>query len=95
MEPTGTLRSCPSRANPFGRTGAAFESTAAHYGAHRPACAPGQLRDGLWAARPVLARAAGYRGSVFYQGIEIPESFILRSVGKRASGFTASRFRLG
>jgi heme-degrading monooxygenase HmoA len=36
------------------------------------------LRDGLRAARPVIARAAGYRGSVFYQGVESPESFILR-----------------
>jgi heme-degrading monooxygenase HmoA len=35
------------------------------------------LRDGLRAARPVIARAAGYRGSVFYQGVESPESFIL------------------
>jgi heme-degrading monooxygenase HmoA len=37
-----------------------------------------QLRDGLRAARPVIARAGGYRGSVFYQGLESPESFILR-----------------
>jgi heme-degrading monooxygenase HmoA len=37
-----------------------------------------QLREGLRAARAVIARAAGYRGSVFYQGIEEPESFILR-----------------
>jgi heme-degrading monooxygenase HmoA len=36
------------------------------------------LRDGLRAARPVIARAAGYRGSVFYQGVESPESFILQ-----------------
>jgi heme-degrading monooxygenase HmoA len=37
-----------------------------------------QLREGLRAARPVIARASGYRGSVFYQGVEEPESFILR-----------------
>ena len=37
-----------------------------------------QLRDGLRAARPVIARAAGYRGSVFSQGVESPESFILQ-----------------
>jgi heme-degrading monooxygenase HmoA len=37
-----------------------------------------ELRDGLQAARPVIARAVGYRGSVFYQGVESPESFILR-----------------
>jgi heme-degrading monooxygenase HmoA len=36
------------------------------------------LRDGLRSARPVIARAPGYRGSVFYQGVESPESFILR-----------------
>jgi heme-degrading monooxygenase HmoA len=36
-----------------------------------------QLRAGLRAARPVIARAAGYRGSVFYQGLEEPDSFIL------------------
>jgi len=40
--------------------------------------AANQLRDGLRAARPVIARAAAYRGSVFYQGIESPESFVLR-----------------
>lgn len=37
-----------------------------------------QLRDGVRAARPVIARAPGYLTSVFYQGIENPESFILR-----------------
>ncbi len=37
-----------------------------------------QLRDGLRAARPVIARAAGYLGSIFHQGIESPDSFILR-----------------
>ena len=37
-----------------------------------------QLRDGLRAARPVIARAEGYRGSVFYQGVEHPESFVLQ-----------------
>jgi heme-degrading monooxygenase HmoA len=37
-----------------------------------------QLREGLCAARAVIARAPGYRGSVFYQGIEEPDSFILR-----------------
>jgi heme-degrading monooxygenase HmoA len=36
------------------------------------------LRDGLRAARPIIARAAGYRGSVFYRDIESPEAFILR-----------------
>ena len=37
-----------------------------------------QLREGLLQARPVIARAAGYRASVFYRGIEEPDSFILR-----------------
>ncbi len=36
------------------------------------------LREGLRAARPVIARAPGYLGSVFHQGLEEPESFILR-----------------
>lgn len=36
-----------------------------------------KLRDGLRAARAVIARAPGYRDSVFYQGIEQPESFVL------------------
>jgi heme-degrading monooxygenase HmoA len=37
-----------------------------------------RLRDGLAAARAVLIRAEGYRGSVFYRGIEQPDSFVLR-----------------
>ena len=37
-----------------------------------------QLGDGLRAARPVIAGAPGYRDSVFYQGLEEPDSFILR-----------------
>jgi heme-degrading monooxygenase HmoA len=37
-----------------------------------------RLREGLRAARPVIASAAGYRGSVFYQGVESPDSFLLR-----------------
>jgi heme-degrading monooxygenase HmoA len=37
-----------------------------------------QLREGLRAARPVIARAAGYLGSVFHQGIEEPDAFLLR-----------------
>jgi heme-degrading monooxygenase HmoA len=36
-----------------------------------------QLRDGLRAARSVISRATGYRSSVFHQGIENPESFLL------------------
>ena len=37
-----------------------------------------ELRAGLRAARPVIARAPGCRSSSFYQGLEEPESFILR-----------------
>ncbi len=37
-----------------------------------------QLCDGLVAARHVISRAEGYRGSVFYRGIEDPRAFILR-----------------
>ena len=37
-----------------------------------------RLGEGLRAARAVIASAAGYRGSVFYQGVESPDSFILR-----------------
>jgi heme-degrading monooxygenase HmoA len=37
-----------------------------------------RLREGLRAARAVIASAAGYRGSVFYEGVESPESFLLR-----------------
>lgn len=37
-----------------------------------------QVREGLLAARPVIARMPGYRGSVFHQGVHEPESFVLR-----------------
>jgi heme-degrading monooxygenase HmoA len=37
-----------------------------------------ELRGGLQAARSVIARAPGYLDSVFYQGVEDPDSFILR-----------------
>jgi heme-degrading monooxygenase HmoA len=37
-----------------------------------------QLREALRAARPVIASAAGYLGSVFHQGIEEPHAFLLR-----------------
>lgn len=37
-----------------------------------------QLREGLRAARPIIASAPGYLSSVFHQGIEEPASFILR-----------------
>ena len=37
-----------------------------------------QVREALRAARPVMARMPGYRGSVFHQGVQAPESFVLR-----------------
>jgi heme-degrading monooxygenase HmoA len=37
-----------------------------------------RVREGLCAARPVIARMPGYLGSVFHQGLEEPESFVLR-----------------
>jgi len=40
--------------------------------------AEAQLPDAMRAARSVLARATGYRGSVFYQGIEDPGTVVLR-----------------
>ena len=36
------------------------------------------MRRGLQAARAVISQAQGYRGSVFHQGIEDPQRFILR-----------------
>jgi heme-degrading monooxygenase HmoA len=52
------------------------------------------LRTGLAAARAVFARAPGYLGSVFYQGVEDPQSFILRveweSLDAHVRGFRAS-----
>jgi heme-degrading monooxygenase HmoA len=37
-----------------------------------------ELRNALRVARAVIATAPGYLSSVFHQGIEEPESFILR-----------------
>ena len=37
-----------------------------------------QMRAGLQAARAVISRAEGYRGSTFHQGIEDPQRFVLR-----------------
>jgi heme-degrading monooxygenase HmoA len=36
-----------------------------------------QLREALRAARAVLARFPGYRGSTFHQGLEDADSFVL------------------
>jgi heme-degrading monooxygenase HmoA len=51
----------------------------------------GRLREGLRAARAVIASAAGYRGSVFCQGVESPESFMLHveweTLGAHMEGF--------
>jgi quinol monooxygenase YgiN len=37
-----------------------------------------QVRAGLRAGRAVMARMPGYVGSVFHQGLEDPDSFVLR-----------------
>jgi heme-degrading monooxygenase HmoA len=37
-----------------------------------------QVRDGLRAAQAVIAQAPGYLRSVFHQGIEEPDAFLLR-----------------
>ncbi len=50
-----------------------------------------QMRAGLQAARAVISRAEGYRGSTFHQGIEDPQRFVLRiewdSVEAHTEGF--------
>ncbi|HUX86511.1 MAG TPA: antibiotic biosynthesis monooxygenase family protein [Chloroflexota bacterium] len=58
---------------------------------------PGQadaMRDGLRKARPVIERAAGYRGSTFHQSIEKPERFVLYikwdNVAAHVEGFRQS-----
>lgn len=52
------------------------------------------LRAGLATAQSVIARAPGYLGSVFYQGVEDPDAFILRveweSVDAHVRGFRGS-----
>ena len=49
------------------------------------------MRQGLQAARAVISQAEGYRGSVFHQGIEDPQRFVLRvewdSVEAHMKGF--------
>ena len=49
-----------------------------------------QVRDGLRAARPVIARMPGYVDSVFHQGLEEPESFILRIVWETLEAYRES-----
>ena len=53
-----------------------------------------QVRDGLGAARSVIARMPGYVDSVFHQGLEEPESFILRIAWETPEAYTES-FRQG
>ena len=52
------------------------------------------LRAGLQTAQAVIARAPGYLGSAFHQGIEEPDSFLLRieweSVDAHMVGFRQS-----
>jgi heme-degrading monooxygenase HmoA len=53
-----------------------------------------RMREGLRAARAVISRAEGYRGSAFHQGIEDPDRFVLRieweSVEAHTEGFRGS-----
>lgn len=49
-----------------------------------------QVRDGLRAARPVIARMPGYVDSEFHQGLEEPASFILRIQWETLAAYTES-----
>jgi heme-degrading monooxygenase HmoA len=49
-----------------------------------------QVRDGLRAARPVIALMPGYVDSMFHQGIKEPESFILRIEWETLEAYTES-----
>jgi heme-degrading monooxygenase HmoA len=49
-----------------------------------------QVRDGLRAARPVIARMPGYVDSVFHQGLEERESFVLRITWETLEAYTES-----
>ena len=49
-----------------------------------------QVRDGLRAARPVIARMPGYVDSVFHQVLEEPESFVLRIEWETLEAYTES-----
>jgi len=49
-----------------------------------------QVRDGLRAARPVIARMPGYVDSVFHQGLEEPASFVLRIEWETLEAYTES-----
>ena len=53
-----------------------------------------QMRTGLQAARAVISRAEGYRGSTFHQGIEDPQRFVLRIEWDSVEAHT-ERFRGG
>lgn len=49
-----------------------------------------QVREGLRTARPVIARAPGYLGSVFHQGLDDPTSFVLRIEWETLDAYTES-----
>src|SRR3954454_16455136 len=49
-----------------------------------------QVRAGLRAARPVMARMPGYVDSVFHQGLEEPGSFVLRIEWETLDAYTES-----
>jgi len=49
-----------------------------------------QVREGLRAARPVIARAPGYVDSVFMEGVKEPDSFVLRIEWETLEAYTES-----
>jgi heme-degrading monooxygenase HmoA len=49
-----------------------------------------RVREGLRAARPVIARAPGYIDSVFLQGLTEPDSFVLRIEWQTLEAYTDS-----
>jgi heme-degrading monooxygenase HmoA len=55
----------------------------------KPGCRD-QVREGLRAGRAVIARAPGYLGSVFHQGLQEPDSFVLRIEWESLEAYTES-----
>ena len=49
-----------------------------------------QVREGLRAARPVIARAPGHVDSVFLEGVKDPDSFVLRIEWETLEAYTES-----
>jgi heme-degrading monooxygenase HmoA len=49
-----------------------------------------EVREGLRAGRPAIARMPGYVDSVFHQGLEQPASFVLRIEWETLAAYTES-----